>query len=100
ACPNAMNRRFKVLWENRSLVFPQNRQFPQRISLANLGYAAEKNPARKMPQVQPPGAQNPRASTNFVLGVNQWQQVLIKAYHHLPLRNWENLRWRKSCSPA
>ena len=27
-----VNRRFKVLWENRSLVFPQNRQFPQCFS--------------------------------------------------------------------
>jgi integrase/recombinase XerD len=26
------NRRFKELWENRSLVFPQLRQFPQRFS--------------------------------------------------------------------
>ena len=29
-----VNRRFKVLWENRSLVFPQNRQFPQCFSPA------------------------------------------------------------------
>jgi hypothetical protein len=27
-----VNRRFKELWENRSLVFPQLRQFPQRFS--------------------------------------------------------------------
>jgi hypothetical protein len=29
-----VNRRFKELWENRSLVFPQLRQFPQRFSPA------------------------------------------------------------------
>ena len=37
-----VNRRFKVLWKNRSLVFPQNRQFPQRFSPAHLVYAAGK----------------------------------------------------------
>ncbi len=31
-----VNRRFKVLWKNRSLVFAQNRQFPQCISGGDL----------------------------------------------------------------
>src|ERR1700730_17356019 len=95
-----VNRRLKVLWENRSLVFPQNRQFPQRISPAAFCYAAERKHSQKNAPGSAPGARSPRASTNFVLGVNQWQQVPVKAYHHLPLRNWENLRSRNSCSPA
>ena len=33
----SVNRRFKDLWENRSLVFPQIRQFPQRFSRPKLG---------------------------------------------------------------
>ena len=37
-----VNRRFKGLWENRSLVFPQPRQFPQRFSPATLRYAADR----------------------------------------------------------
>jgi hypothetical protein len=31
------NRRFKELWENRSLVFPQLRQFPQCFSWPKFG---------------------------------------------------------------
>ena len=34
-----VNRRFKELWENRSLVFPQLRQFSTRFSRRNLRYA-------------------------------------------------------------
>jgi len=37
----SVNRRFKDLWENRSLVFPQIRQFPQRFSPPRLRYAAD-----------------------------------------------------------
>jgi hypothetical protein len=61
-----VNRRFKVLWENRSLVFPQNRQFPQRISPAQFVYAADRKRAQKNAPGLAPGARNPRASTNFV----------------------------------
>jgi hypothetical protein len=61
-----VNRRFKVLWENRSLVFPQNRQFPQRISPRNSFTLLTENAPRKMPQVQPLGPGTRNASTNFV----------------------------------
>jgi hypothetical protein len=43
-----VDRRSKELWENRFLVFPQLRQFPQRFSLPPFRYAdcfgAEKSP--------------------------------------------------------
>src|SRR6266576_4921738 len=33
-----VNRRFKVLWENRFLVFPQHRQFAQRLSAPAISF--------------------------------------------------------------
>jgi integrase len=38
----SVNLRFKELWKNRSLVFPQLRHFPQRFSPAALRYAADR----------------------------------------------------------
>jgi len=38
----SVNRRFKELWKNRSLVFPQLRHFPQRFSPAALRYAPDR----------------------------------------------------------
>src|SRR2546430_1748568 len=47
-----VNRRFKELWENPLLVFPQLRQFPQRFSPPQFGYPVGKNPPhKKAPQV-------------------------------------------------
>src|SRR5437870_11798534 len=47
-----VNRRFKELWENPLLVFPQLRQFPQRFSPPQFGYPVGKNPLhKKAPQV-------------------------------------------------
>src|SRR5207253_8092900 len=42
-----VNRRFKELWENPLLVFPQLRQFPQRFSPPQFGYPVGKNPPHK-----------------------------------------------------
>jgi len=36
-----VNRRFKELWENRLLVFPQLRQLPQRFSPPNFRLRCE-----------------------------------------------------------
>src|SRR5690348_2671298 len=47
-----VNRRFKELWENRSLVFPQLRQFPQRFRPPNFPLPCWRNrQTKKAPQV-------------------------------------------------
>ena len=48
-----VNRRFKVLWENRSLVFPQNRQFPQRIFAGDFVYAVAQTTQKNAPGSHP-----------------------------------------------
>src|SRR5215472_18256193 len=61
----SVNLRFKELWKNRSLVFPQLRHFPQRFSPAALRYAADRKRAAKCPRFSPLGRRT--RSTNHCL---------------------------------
>ena len=59
-----VNRRFKGLWENRVLVFPQSRQFPQRFRPRHLASLLARR-QKKIPRDRRPGARS--APLNFSL---------------------------------